>query len=88
MSLGVTGLYWAVLGSTGLWWGWFDESSDDSWSICACINAIQIFLADGLTNGRTEVFHEALADLKWTLKPCRACMPAVLQSGRNGRESP
>ena len=25
---------------------------------------IQIFLADGLTNGRTEVFHEALADLK------------------------
>ena len=25
---------------------------------------IEIFLADGLTNGRTEVFHEALADLK------------------------
>ena len=32
---------------------------------------IQIFLADGrtdgLTNGRTEVFHEALADLKSTV---------------------
>ena len=25
---------------------------------------IQIFLADGLTNGLTKVFHEALADLK------------------------
>ena len=29
-----------------------------------CIYEIQIFLADGRTNGRTEVFHEALADLK------------------------
>ena len=28
------------------------------------VYVIQIFLADGLTNGRTEVFHEALADLK------------------------
>ena len=54
-GIGCTWLYWAVLGGirlhwavlgSGLWWGWFDESSDDSWGIYACIYVIQIFLAN------------------------------------------
>ena len=37
---------------------WFDECSDDSGGIYACIYVIQIFLADGLTDEQTEVFHD------------------------------
>ena len=44
---------------------------------------IQFFLADGLTNGLTKVFHEALADLKSDqeylsmMDGCFYCIPNI-----------
>ena len=61
--MGQGGCLWDPIGPPG----WFDESSDDSYSIYAFIYVIHIFSEGGLT-GQLDTVQEVITDLKSSIR--------------------